>query len=163
MIVIYHFIVYLLFQSYFKVIMSSLLNNSVFNFFCNLGWNDQSNNRRAYRHCMLLEFHNCNNVLVPTKNIQIQMHSSYQIWISKFRSGNFDLFDSYQSGRPTTNPYKTIEEPTLVDNQGTFGKINRVGVWVSYNLSEENKANHPSHARYCFKGINRIVFWSFEH
>ncbi|XP_011062294.1 PREDICTED: histone-lysine N-methyltransferase SETMAR-like [Acromyrmex echinatior] len=59
------------------------------------------------RHCMLFEFHKGSNATVATKNICDVYPSALDVrkcqrWFSKFKSGNFDLFDSYRSGRPTT-------------------------------------------------------------
>ncbi|XP_011155190.2 histone-lysine N-methyltransferase SETMAR-like [Harpegnathos saltator] len=119
------------------------------------------------RHCMLFEFRKGNNATVATKNICDVYPSALDVrkcqrWFSKFRSGNFDLSDSYRSGRPTTldndmlraeveaNPCQTIEELSNTLNQPwsaiqehlqQIGKINKAGVWVPHNLSEENKAN----------------------
>ncbi|XP_046819195.1 histone-lysine N-methyltransferase SETMAR-like [Vespa crabro] len=119
------------------------------------------------RHCMLFEFRKSSNATVVTKNICDVYLSALDIrkcqrWFSKFRSGNFDLSDSYRSGRPTTldndmlraeveaNPCQTIEElsntlnqpwSTIQEHLQQIGKISRAGVWVPHNLSEENKAN----------------------
>ena len=54
---------------------------------------------------MLFEFHKANNPTVATKNICDIRPSAVckcQRWFSKFRSRNFNHFDSYRSGRPTT-------------------------------------------------------------
>ena len=86
------------------------------------------------RHCMLFEFHKGSNATVATKNICDVYPSALDVrkcqrWFSKFKSGNFDLFDSYRSGRPTTidndmlraeveaNPCQTIEELSNTFNQ----------------------------------------------
>lgn len=48
------------------------------------------------------------------------------------------------------NPYQTIEELSNILNQywttiqghlQQIGKVSSVGVWITHNLSEENKAN----------------------
>ncbi|CAG9575291.1 unnamed protein product [Danaus chrysippus] len=79
------------------------------------------------RHCMLFEFRKGNNATVATKNICDVYSNALDIrkcqrWFSKFKSGNFDLSDSYRSGRPSAldndvlraqveaNPCQTIEE-----------------------------------------------------
>lgn len=59
------------------------------------------------RHGMLFEFHKGNNATVDTKDICDVYPGAldvckYQRWFSKFKSGNFSLFDSYRSGKPTT-------------------------------------------------------------
>ncbi|XP_076655441.1 histone-lysine N-methyltransferase SETMAR-like [Halictus rubicundus] len=121
------------------------------------------------RHCMLFEFHKGNDATVTIKNI-CDVYSSAldvrkcQSWFSKFRPGNFDLSDLYRSRRPTTldndvlkaevkaNPCQTIEElsNTLNQHKSTIqrhleqiGKVSRAGVWISHNLSEENKRRKP--------------------
>ncbi|KOX73518.1 Histone-lysine N-methyltransferase SETMAR [Melipona quadrifasciata] len=79
--------------------------------------------------------------------------------------GNFDLSDSYRSGRPTTldndmlgaevevNPCQTIEElsntlnrpwSTVQGHLQQIGKVSRADVWVPHNLSEEDEANRPT-------------------
>ncbi|XP_047362136.1 histone-lysine N-methyltransferase SETMAR-like [Vespa velutina] len=117
------------------------------------------------RHCMLFEFRNGSNATVAIKNICDVYPSALDVrkcqrWFSKFRSGNFDLSDSYRSGRPTTldmlraeveaNPCQIIEKLSNTFNQSwstiqehlqQIGKISRAGVWVPHNLSKENKAN----------------------
>ncbi|XP_047364411.1 histone-lysine N-methyltransferase SETMAR-like [Vespa velutina] len=119
------------------------------------------------RHCMLFEFRKGSNAIVATKNICDVYPSALDVrkcqrWFSKFRSGNFDLFNSYRSGRPITldndmlraeveaNPCQTIEElsntlnqpwSTIQEHLQQIGKISRAGVWVPHNLPEENKAN----------------------
>ncbi|EFN84041.1 Histone-lysine N-methyltransferase SETMAR, partial [Harpegnathos saltator] len=55
----------------------------------------------------LFEFRKGSNATVATKNICDVYPSALDVrkcqrWFSKFRSGNFDLSDSYRSGRPTT-------------------------------------------------------------
>ncbi|CAG9573672.1 unnamed protein product [Danaus chrysippus] len=79
------------------------------------------------RHCMLFEFRKGNNATVATKNICDVYPNALDIrkcqrWFSKFKSGNFDLSDSYRSGRPSAldndvlraeveaNPCQTIEK-----------------------------------------------------
>lgn len=79
------------------------------------------------RHCMLFEFHEGSNATVATKNICDVYPSALDVrkcqrWFSMFKSGNFDLSDSFRSERPTTldndilraeveaNPCQTIEE-----------------------------------------------------
>ncbi|XP_035734903.1 histone-lysine N-methyltransferase SETMAR-like [Vespa mandarinia] len=117
------------------------------------------------RHCMLFEFRKGSTV--ATKNIcdvypSVLDVRKCQRWFSKFRSGNFDLSDTYRSGRPTTldndmlraeveaNPCQIIEElsntlnqpwSTIQEHLQQIGKISRAGVWIPHNLSEENKAN----------------------
>ncbi|XP_043496419.1 histone-lysine N-methyltransferase SETMAR-like [Polistes fuscatus] len=119
------------------------------------------------RHCMLFEFRKGNNATVATKNICDVYPNALDIrkcqrWFSKFKSGNFDLSDSYRSGRPSAldndvlraeveaNPYQTIEElsnslnqpwSTIQEHLKQIGKVSRAGVWVPHNLSEQNKAN----------------------
>ncbi|XP_043501569.1 histone-lysine N-methyltransferase SETMAR-like [Polistes fuscatus] len=119
------------------------------------------------RHCMLFEFRKGNNATVATKNICDVYPNALDIrkcqrWFSKFKSGNFDLSDSYRSGRPSAldndvlraeveaNPCQTIEElsnslnqpwSTIQEHLKQIGKVSRAGVWVPHNLSEQNKAN----------------------
>ncbi|KFM74038.1 Histone-lysine N-methyltransferase SETMAR, partial [Stegodyphus mimosarum] len=79
------------------------------------------------RHCMLFEFRMGSNVTVATKNIcDVYLRAldvrKCQRWFSNFKSGNFDLSDSYRSGRPAAldndvlraeveaNPCQTSEE-----------------------------------------------------
>ncbi|EFN61376.1 hypothetical protein EAG_01364, partial [Camponotus floridanus] len=55
------------------------------------------------RHCMLFEFHKGSNATVATKNICDVYPNALDVrkcqrWFSKFKSGNFDLSDSYRSG-----------------------------------------------------------------
>ena len=122
------------------------------------------------RHCVLFEFHKGSNAKIVTKNIcNVYLNvidiRKCQRWYSKFRSGNFDLFDSYRSGRPTIldnvvlreqveeNPCQTIAElsytlnkpwSTIQKHLRQIGKVSRVGVWVPHNLCEVNKANQFS-------------------
>ncbi|XP_014471571.1 PREDICTED: histone-lysine N-methyltransferase SETMAR-like [Dinoponera quadriceps] len=119
------------------------------------------------RHCMLFEFRKGSNATVATKNICDVYPSTldvckFQRWFSKFKSGNFDLFHSYRSGRATTldndmlraemkaNPFETIEElsntlnqpwSTIQEHLQQIGKVSRASVWVPHNLSEKNKTN----------------------
>ena len=86
------------------------------------------------RHCVLFEFYKGSNAKIATKNICDVYSNAIVIrkcqgWYSKFRSGNFDFFDSYRSGRPTTldnvilreqdeeNPCQTIAELSYTLNQ----------------------------------------------
>ncbi|CAG9578268.1 unnamed protein product, partial [Danaus chrysippus] len=103
------------------------------------------------RHCMLFEFRKGNNATVATKNICDVYPNALDIrkcqrWFSKFKSGNFDLSDSYRSGRPSAldndvlraeveaNPCQTIEElsnslnkpwSTIQEHLKQIGKVSR--------------------------------------
>lgn len=107
------------------------------------------------RHCMLFEFRKGSNATVATKNICSVYPNALDVrkcqrWFSKFKSGNFNLSDSYRSGRPSTldndvlraeveaNPRQTIEElsnslnqpwSTIQEHLKQIGKISRAGVW----------------------------------
>ena len=137
------------------------------------------------RHCMLFEFHKGSNATVATKNICNVYPSALDVrkcqrWFSKFKSGNFDLSDSYRSGRPTTldndmlraeveaNPCQTIEElsntlnqpcSTIQEHLQQIGKVSRAGVWVPHNLSEENKANRSTTCNLLLQRHNTEAFF----
>lgn len=119
------------------------------------------------RHCMLYEFKKGVKAATATKNIcQVYPNGldvrKCQRWFSKFRSGDFNLFDSSRSGRPSilnneiltaeveTNPRLTIGElsstleqawSTVREHLQKIGKTNKAGVWVPQNLSKDEKAN----------------------
>ena len=137
------------------------------------------------RHCKLFEFHKGSNATVATKNICDVYPSALDVrkcqrWFSKFKSGNFDLSDSYRSGRPTTldndmlraeveaNPCQTIEElsntlnqpwSTIQEHLQQIGKVSRAGVWVPHNLSEENKANRSTTCNLLLQRHNTEAFF----
>lgn len=137
------------------------------------------------RHCMLFEYHKGSNATVATKNICNVYPSALDVrkcqrWFSRFRSGNFDLSDSYRSGRPTTldndvlraeveaNPCQTIEElsntlnqpwSTIQEHLHQIGKVSRAGVWVQHNLSEENKANRSTICNLLLQRHNTEAFF----
>lgn len=107
------------------------------------------------------------NSTVATKNIcDVYLNAldirKCQRWFSKFKSDNFDLSDSYRSGRPSTldndvlraevepDLCQTIEAlsnslnqlwSTIQKHLKQIGKVNRAGVWVLDNLSEQKKTN----------------------
>ncbi|XP_035720880.1 histone-lysine N-methyltransferase SETMAR-like [Vespa mandarinia] len=124
------------------------------------------------RHCMFFEFRKGSNATVATKNICDDYPSALDVrkcqrWFFKFRSGNFDLSDSYRSGRPIildndmlraeveANPCQTIEELSNVLNQPwstiqehlqQIGKISRAGVFGSPIICpKRTKPTDPSH------------------
>lgn len=137
------------------------------------------------RHCMLFEFRKDSNATVATKNICDVYPNALDVrkcqrWFSKFKSGNFDLSDSYRSGRPTTldndvlraeveaNPCQTIEElsnslnqpwSTIQEHLQQIGKVSRAGVWVPHNLSEENKANRSTTCNLLLQRHNTEAFF----
>ncbi|GFW15728.1 histone-lysine N-methyltransferase SETMAR [Trichonephila clavipes] len=83
---------------------------------------------------MLLEFHKGSNATVATKNICDVYPSALDVRkcrrrLSKFRSGNFDLSDSYRSGRPTALDNDVINGASgskwVSDNRGTVKPLNQ--------------------------------------
>lgn len=111
---------------------------------------------------MVFQFHTGSNTTVATTNIKCQR------WFSKFKSSNFDLSESYRSGRSTLDndmlspeveakPCQTTEElsntlnqtrSTIQEPSQQIGRVSRTGVWVPHNLSEENTPR----VTYCFSG-----------
>ena len=103
-----------------------------------------------------------------------------QKWFSKFKSSNFDLFDSYLFGRPTSldndmlrreveaNLCQTIKElsntlkqtwSTTQEHLQQIGKVCRAGVWVLHNLSEENKTNQSTTCNLLLQQHNSRAFF----
>lgn len=69
-------------------------------FFYNFGWIDQPNIRRAAYTGVWRNSCNKNICNVYPNEFDVR---KCQILFSKFKSGNFDRFDSYRSGRPTSD------------------------------------------------------------
>lgn len=137
---------------------------------------------------MLFEFCTGSNATVATKKIckvypsALDVHKC-QRWFSKFRSGSFNLSDSYRSGRPTSldnnmlrveveaNPCQTMEELSNTLNQlwsrniySRLKNIIRAGVWVSTICPKRNKPTNPSYAMNCFNStLQNFFFLSFDH
>jgi histone-lysine N-methyltransferase SETMAR len=131
-----------------------------------LKMSDQIPEETHIRHCMLFEFRKGIKATEATKNIcgvygDVLDVRKCQRWFNKFRSGDLDLSDDHRSGRPEvldndllraeveSDPRLTIQEladklnatwSTVQNHLQQIGKVNRQGVWVPHQLSEDNKA-----------------------
>jgi histone-lysine N-methyltransferase SETMAR len=114
---------------------------------------------------MLYQFRKGINASEATRNIcgvygDVLDVRKCQRWFSKFQSGNLDLSDDHRPGRQVeldndllrveieSDPRQSIRElaeklncshPTVLEHLQQIGKVNRLGVWVPHQLSEENK------------------------
>ncbi|XP_047366072.1 histone-lysine N-methyltransferase SETMAR-like [Vespa velutina] len=96
------------------------------------------------RHCMLFEFRKSSNATVATTNI-------CDVYPNALNVRRPTILDNDMlRAEVEANSCQTIEELSNTLNQPwsiiqeylqQIRKINRAGVWVHHNLSEENKAN----------------------
>jgi histone-lysine N-methyltransferase SETMAR len=119
---------------------------------------------------MLYEFRKGFKATEATKNIcevygDVLDVRKCQRWFSRFRSGNYDLSDGHRSGRPVeldndllrsvveSDPRQTIEQlaeklnsswSCVQEHLQQIGKVNRQGVWVPHELSEENRSQRTT-------------------
>ena len=84
-------------------------------------------------------------------------------WFAKFKNGNFDIDDTPHSGRPfefdkdhlkallKEKSYQTsrklvekinCDQKTILNHLHSMGFAEKLGVWVPFELSENNKKNH---------------------
>ena len=89
--------------------------------------------------------------------------STARKWFAKFKNGNFDINDMPHSGRPSEfdkDHLKAIfkeessqtsrelaekmncDQKTILNHLHSMGFAKKLGVWVPYELSENNKENH---------------------
>ncbi|XP_015185986.1 PREDICTED: histone-lysine N-methyltransferase SETMAR-like [Polistes dominula] len=142
------------------------------------------------RHVMLWEFKQGNSAKVTAEKIcrvyveGLITDRAVRNWFVKFRSGDMTLKDEPRARRPSDfddnllkavleqNPRQSTRciaerlntsQSTVIRHLGKLGKISKLGVWVPYNLSEQNKEDLMSIATSLLSRVkmepflNRIV------
>ena len=151
-------------------------------------WPSKYQRRNVFDIVCFFAFHKGSNKTISTKNICVVRPNAlnfrkYQRLFSKFRYCNFDLSDSYWSGRSTildnlvlkaeeeTDPRQTTEEVSnklyqlwsiIQKHLQQISKLCWV-FWPHIICPKQKRLTDSSHAIYWFKGTTPQHFFSLDH
>ena len=118
--------------------------------------------KQHFRHLLFFAFHRGQKATEAARDICMVYRegvigeSTARKWFAKFKNGSFDIDDTPRSGRPSEfdedhlkallkeescQTSRELAEKMILNHLHSMGFDEKLGVWVSHELSENNKEN----------------------